>query len=232
MDASEALVEQYLHSLGHTKVVYEPNGNVPPDFLVDDRIAVEVRRLNLNVTDGNKVKGLEETAIPLAKIMAKELESFGAPTYGQSWYVFYRFSRPLNINILKPKIHSALLPYQKEGAQPADIKIDDGFSLKIFRKGDVAATLFVKTGQSDQQSGGFILDQVLENLAHCINEKSNKISNYRSQYNEWWLAFPDHIGVDLMDHEELEMRRRAPTGHGFSKIIILDVYNPKRTWLL
>ena len=43
----EKIVYKYLQSLGYTDIIYEPDGNIPPDFLIDDTIAVEVRRLNL-----------------------------------------------------------------------------------------------------------------------------------------------------------------------------------------
>jgi hypothetical protein len=39
MDATEALAARYLESLGLGPVVYEPDGNVPPDFLLGDRVA-------------------------------------------------------------------------------------------------------------------------------------------------------------------------------------------------
>ncbi len=48
MDQSESHARDYLEHLGLGRVVYQPDGNVPPDFLVDGRIAVEVRRLNEN----------------------------------------------------------------------------------------------------------------------------------------------------------------------------------------
>jgi hypothetical protein len=41
MNDSEKLVFEYLKSRGFDKVVYEPDGKVPPDFLIDGRIAVE-----------------------------------------------------------------------------------------------------------------------------------------------------------------------------------------------
>ncbi len=48
MDTSERIVWEYLLHRGFRDVVYEPEGKVPPDFLVDNRVAVEVRRLNQN----------------------------------------------------------------------------------------------------------------------------------------------------------------------------------------
>jgi len=44
MDSSERIVYEYLSSQGFSDVAYEPDGNVPPDFLLNGRIAVEVRR--------------------------------------------------------------------------------------------------------------------------------------------------------------------------------------------
>ena len=40
MDGSEEVVYQYLAARGFTDVVYEPDGQVPPDFLVNGRIAI------------------------------------------------------------------------------------------------------------------------------------------------------------------------------------------------
>ena len=44
MDRSEQVAMKHLLFCGFSTVVYEPDGNVPPDFLVDGSIAVEVRR--------------------------------------------------------------------------------------------------------------------------------------------------------------------------------------------
>ena len=42
----ETRAKKYLQSLEHHELEHEPLGNVTPDFLVDKKIAVEVRRLN------------------------------------------------------------------------------------------------------------------------------------------------------------------------------------------
>ena len=47
-NADEIRARQYLQTLVHTKIEYEPLGNVTPDFLLDNKIAIEVRRLNRN----------------------------------------------------------------------------------------------------------------------------------------------------------------------------------------
>jgi hypothetical protein len=66
MDDSEKLVEIYLKNIGFNDVRYETDGNFPPDFVADGRIAVKVRRLNQNFDErkGRGIRGLEEVAIP------------------------------------------------------------------------------------------------------------------------------------------------------------------------
>jgi hypothetical protein len=53
----EELAQHYLVSLGLGQVVYEPEPNLPPDFLINGTVAVEVRRLNQNeITAGGPFK--------------------------------------------------------------------------------------------------------------------------------------------------------------------------------
>ena len=84
MDSTEAHVGAHLKHRGFTDVAYEPDGNVPPDFLVYGTIAIEVRRLNQNHFGESKAKGLEEVAIPLWNKIKTLLSSLGAPARGDS----------------------------------------------------------------------------------------------------------------------------------------------------
>lgn len=63
---------------GFNRLVYEPGGNVPPDFLVDGRIAVEARRLNQHDKRANKPQGLEKLSKPVATTVSRVLEFHGA----------------------------------------------------------------------------------------------------------------------------------------------------------
>jgi hypothetical protein len=94
MDDSEKVANDYLLNLGLGAVVYEPDGNTPPDFLVNG-IAVEVRRLNQNEIIESGHRGFEVTRIPLDARVRKLLASFGPAQSGASWFVCYDFGRPL-----------------------------------------------------------------------------------------------------------------------------------------
>lgn len=94
MKKSEVIVEKLLKDMGFQSVVYEPDGNIPPDFLADCRVAIEVRRLNQTYDDGNGKRGLEEFDIPLYHKIKSLAQKIG-PSDGESWFLFFRFSRPI-----------------------------------------------------------------------------------------------------------------------------------------
>jgi hypothetical protein len=54
MNKDERIVAAYLGTLSMGAVVFEPNGKAPADFLLNGRIAIEVRRLNQHYEAGGK----------------------------------------------------------------------------------------------------------------------------------------------------------------------------------
>lgn len=46
IELGESVAIEYFQSRGYSNIIHEPDGNVPPDLLIDNNIAVEVRRLN------------------------------------------------------------------------------------------------------------------------------------------------------------------------------------------
>jgi hypothetical protein len=65
MDREGKITEACLKSLGFKNVFFEPEGNRTPDFQIDGKVAVEIRRLNQHYFTSNKVRGFEESRIPL-----------------------------------------------------------------------------------------------------------------------------------------------------------------------
>jgi hypothetical protein len=51
MDETEQRVADYFASQGYSQIVFEPDGNIPPDFCLNGSVAIEVRRLNQTFDD-------------------------------------------------------------------------------------------------------------------------------------------------------------------------------------
>lgn len=235
MDDSERLADQYLRSLGIGAVVYEPDGNIPPDFCIGGRIAVEVRRLNQNYefSDGTR-QGLEQLAIPLWKRFKTYLPSLGPSLAGECWYVGLDFRRPLeNWKVLRPLVESNLRSFKALPVRTqTSIEITPNLSLDLIRSGKDHGSFFLLGASSDDDSGGWVMGEVERNLRLCIAEKEKKIESYRSKYPEWWLVLADHIDYS-MDPEDRpifksEVMPRIP--HRFSKIVLIDPGDYRRTF--
>jgi hypothetical protein len=224
VDDSEQVANAYLHHLGFESVVFEPDGNVPPDFLVDHRIAVEVRRLNQNEQMGPRFRGLEEVAIPLHMKISKLLAALGPPKSGISWFVSYDFRRPVPAwKVLRSELRERLLLFRDDAVDTdTTMCVGDGFELRLIRASTAHKTRFVPGGYGDDDSGGCVFGETQRNLRLCVEEKTQKIVPFRGKYGQWWLILIDHIGygVDQCDRQLYRDHLRVP--HTWEKVILLN----------
>lgn len=236
MDRSEKVAKTYLERFGFKDICYEPDGNVPPDFLCDGRVAVEVRRLNQQRRDisGQPLGGVEEKAIPLWQWLKQYLAALGpAPVSGESWYVFYRFSGGLpDWKDLKNAFDSVLKPFMvASDRQPFRKRIAKGLTITVSRASGpgLHQRFFAASGYTDAHQGGWLLSELQVNLLHCIQEKSQKVTPYKARYPEWWLVLPDHIGYGLDEFDQELFREQVTVPESaFDKIVLLDPRNPGR----
>jgi hypothetical protein len=235
MDTSEQLAERYLASLSLGDVVYEPDGNVPPDFVVGGAIAVEVRRLNQNheVEEG-KTQGLEEIDIPLRHRMQKHLREFAPSRDGECWYVGYDFKRPVESwKVLRPVLDRALQEfYMSPIRQRMKLKLTRHFSIDFVPASIDRGSFFLLGANMDYDSGGWVVAELERNLRICIAEKERKISTFRSRYPAWWLVLEDRIdyAVDSEDRPRFKSEVMSRIEHTFDRIVLLDPRDYRRAF--
>lgn len=229
MNESEKSVYEYLTSQGLGSVVYEPDGNVPPDLLVDGRIAVEARRLNQNEETAKGHRGIEEVSKPLHELVCKALAAQGPPVDGTSWFVFYSYSRPLppwkQFDALLRKGLADVKDLPDLGNR--EVRVARKMRLTFTRASKVHLHLFVLGRSSDHESGGFVVSEMAENLRICIAEKSAKVAAVRSRYSEWWLALEDRIGYGILDaHDQKQLRELVSRDDQWNRIILVNPLKP------
>ena len=231
MDRSEERALAYLESLQLGPVAYEPDGRIPPDFVMGD-IAVEVRRLNQNFETQGSYEGLESAEASLIRFVERLLPTFGPAPDGKGWWVSYDFWRPIDGKAIKRALPEALAVFQAAPKPDgADFRLAKTFELEIRRASIPVAQLFMLGGYSDRDAGGFVASEIIRNLNLCIAEKATKIAPYKDRYREWWLVLPDHIGPDLNPDERESIGEHVDV-RTFSRVILVHPRTPTKALVL
>ena len=232
MDNAERIAADFLRSCGFKAIVHEPDGNVPPDFLADDSIAIEVRRLKKS--DGASERSLDEVSKPLIDGIRSVLRSFGAPPDGRSWFVGYELKRPVERwKLARPKIASWLeVVRQNAPTTRVRAEVAKGLEMNVYPASHPLEQLFELGGYIDQDAAGYLLHDVRRHLEIYSAEKLRKVGPYRHKYPKWWLIFVDYIGYGLSAFER-EIFASKPTFIGqWDRVVAVSPLDPSRWYEL
>jgi glutamyl-tRNA synthetase len=226
MDDSERLAYAFLLNEGFENIVFEPDGKVTPDFLVNGNIAVEVTRLSQRETHQGRFRGLEEVAIPFQMRLKSLLLSLGPSTTGTSWFVNYIFKRPLpDSRQLFARLKETLEFFRDNPAsqQPRDVVLHDNFRASFIRASKQHPAFFLLGGSSDLDSGGWVIPEISRNLRLRIEEKTKKTAAFRHNYPVWWLILIDRIGYGIDDNDWDQLRGQKNIDvKDWDKVILLN----------
>jgi len=218
----EIRAKKYLQTLEYKTLEYEPLGNVTPDFLLDNKTAIEVRRLNRNHINGDHLLSIENFEIPLIKNIKKIISIFDYKSYIKSAYVSITLSKPLGIesktSIIK-RVKKVLRNHIHHISDTSSYKISDYLEL-TFTPTDKKSKQYIFGGCNNHFF--WVVDELHKNLQLVIDEKNKKIEKNFNLYDEWWLILVDSIiyGLDSEDFKELKNIRLNK--HRFTKVIILS----------
>ena len=224
MDGTEQLAGEYLANQRIGDVVYEPDGNVPPDFLVGGRIAVEVRRLNQHEDTESGPRGLEETSIPIGQHIQRFIKTLGPSDPGESWFVFHTIRRPVpSWKRVQRFLRDHLTDFADQDSRTeVRYALDKGFKIRLFPASKPHSTFFVPAGSTDHDSGGWVLAELLENIPICIEDKTKKVSRFRDKYSLWWLLLVDYIGYGLNTVDRTQLRSLVDVSGTWDRIILVN----------
>lgn len=239
----ERIAEAWLKQQGYADI--ERPRRDPPDFVVDGKYAVEVRRMNLLVEMDGKIKGEEELQEPLFKAVKRVLDSFGPPVDGSGFYVhgdydYSRLSLP-RTKVLALEIKEALQPLRDEVLKPDPIlslaprgplELECGICLHL-RPGHPQSSMFSLQHVSDGK-GWRLSKEAGKSLRYCIEEKCRKIANSieeerrefakrkeRCPDREWWLLLVDRVLFRYQDDAE-SLSREVQVPKPVSRVIVIS----------
>lgn len=226
-DPSETIAEQYLKTLSN-QVIFEPDGNIPPDFLVDGQIAVEVRGIHQLVPASDEAETLESIthlSTPLLNAIVKCLAGFGTND-GPTWGVCIDFKPPLQkFRKVKKAINEALTPIARMQS-PTQTQIElqpcPGLTLKLV-KAQQRPDVFVLYSISDARSGGWTVAETAISTSTAIEEKAAKVAPYQVKYQRWWLVLVNYVTLGLDAQDIPAFKSTLGSAHDpFEKVILLD----------
>jgi hypothetical protein len=226
MNREEQIVFEHLKESYGQNIVFEPENNSTPDFSVNSSIAVEVRRLNQIFFEGGKSEGLESLSFPLESAFEEVLNSLNNLYAGKSYWVFIDYERPLSSGIRQAKkdMELALRKFldTKVTNFPCEISVNSEITFSIYESNPGNGKLFPVGGSGDSDAGGWVVSVYVENIRHCINEKSSKIEKRLDKYHEWWLYLVDCTGLELSQKETLEVTKEIRSTGNFDKVVVLS----------
>ena len=233
MDSTECIAKQHLLQRGidDRELEFEPDGNVPPDFLVRGEVAVEVRRLNQNEKTPDGSRGVQTK--PTRQFVSKFVKTIGPPAPEESWWVRVTMLRePASPKSWKRSTRSVLAAFLKcpdrHDAHTHRFTVD-GLRLELSRANGPHSSVFVLASFVDRRAGGFVLCELIENIRICVEEKREKIRQYRDTYPEWWLILVDRVHGPLEPDEEQELRSRVRVPPDWDRVVVVSDYDPSRS---
>ena len=232
----------WLERQGHADI-RRPSDD-PPDFVVDRRYAVEVRRLNWMTEDNGSARGIEEYETPFRNTISKVLEEFGEPPGGYTVTVHcdfpYDAQRLPAKDLVRAKVRETVGEYAeamgnvlRTGSSPKghDWKVACGINFFFSSAKTSAAGRFELIDvEVETASRGWVISDAVNSIAHCVKEKTRKVvrKNRVHEYAEWWLVLVDHILVVPLEEEGLNALRNSLPPMGFwSRAAVVSPYDPE-----
>jgi hypothetical protein len=186
MKIEEQIAKTYLEQLGYQNIVFEPDGNIPPDFLLDGNIAVEVRRFNQYFQNGGKMEALEKLDYRLVPKITSILSEYEHVQTPHSVFVFIDFERPLKASqSVFNEVRNSLNAYLTNFGQRKTLAVTDNLTLQMYPVEDRLSSPFMLGGSGDGNSGGFVVANVHAHLPFIIAEKEGKVKQYMYKYPTW-----------------------------------------------
>jgi hypothetical protein len=226
MKREEKIANDYLITQGFDFIQHEPDGNIPPDFLLNYSIAVEVRRLNQHLKRQKDPIPLEELEFKLIPRIKNLLKLFATPEIDSSAFITISYSRPLKVDKkLISDIEKILHDHMPFIREIREYPIRDNLKIRIWPSKRKLSGIYEIGIQSDHDTGGFMVGEIYRSLKIIVEEKTIKIEPYQKKYSEWWLLLIDYMGFGLDHHDIMQLKSLDIENRSFKKIIILPPYD-------
>ena len=230
MNREELLARDYLVSIGRSSIVFEPDGNVTPDFLVDNTVAVEVTRLNEHIEIDGVLKRLDDDSASITSFISDTLQNFSSDLKNVSFWVNINIKRPFgNRKRAKQSLIKLLRSFEgnEDVLAQRNYHISEGLSVSF-----TVAThapqkpVFRLGGISQHDQGGFVPEEMSKNFRNCVERKASSVKPHKLKYKEWWLILVDSVCYGGYS-EYIDEFKATFDKSCFDKVVVLEAIEGK-----
>lgn len=225
----ELCAEQWLKRMGYTDIQYISDTNKqPPDFVVDNRIGVEVRRLDWMTASNSATETIKHA---LKNEISKILEE-ARPPEGYDVYVSCTFHDHLPpTSETQKQIECCVKKYLdlcNEALQSGENPVNWKARLKcriFFRFYPLPASETGKFMLVSINQGARRVGESSDNINRCIQEKTKKINGVICRHQEWWLVLVDCDFFAPQKEERNEWQQiqdKLEDTKPWSKIVVIE----------
>jgi hypothetical protein len=155
--------------------------------------------------------------------MQKLAGSFGsaAPV---GWWLRLSYRRPFPPWSKLRRSARAFLERVKEEAVRTRVahRIHDNVEVEAIPRVGREAEMFHIAIMTDEDSGGWVLEELERNLRLCIEEKTEKVAAFRDRYAEWWLLFIDQVSYGLSEFDRAQFKKGVRISHSWDRVILVN----------
>ena len=228
MDQAELHAKAFLGGLGFTDVIFEPDGNVPPDFALDGRIAVEVRRLHhIERASGSEARGTDESWIPLYRRVSELCDQLSKDNPERFWILSYSIKRPVQTwRSTRAILELWLLSLRNLPAATREHVLNaPSLTVTAYASTELSTPEFHAGIINDPETTGWQIPLLLQGVEHCLVDKTTKVAPYLSRYDEWWLVLIDQISYGVAEESRHFLRRHPISLSSFKRVVLVDPLN-------
>ncbi|ENL1175841.1 hypothetical protein AB4S83_004342 [Vibrio vulnificus] len=225
----ENLIAELFLGQGYSLKI-EPDGNVPPDLVLDDKIAVEVTRLSKIINVHSSPKSIDNDS---SSVIAKLKKAINTPknseTQPHRYSVTAIIKRPFgNLKKVTTDIKVKLKEIDNSEFTENEVRIEisKSISIKISKRNIDNGNGFLLTGIIDLDAAYHDKEIMLASINFCHTSKAKKVEPYFERYKEWWLVMSDTITYNGSD-EYIDYIAKNICKSPFSRIIIVNSLDGK-----
>ena len=198
MNDTEMRAHSLLEALGFTEISNRTNHNVPPDFIANGNVGIEVTRLNRAIfVDGTPIV-LDSSFLGIMTAVESVLQEFSNADSDPCFFVSLTLGRPFDKKSAKKALRERLNGFLASGAPSLGrTLVSKELLIRIEPTQALWDRRFHIGGVSDLPRAEYTDDAICGNLLRVAKTKKDKCISGGLSLSKWWLVLENTVSYTV-----------------------------------